>query len=431
MRGFLRHPATRRWTLFAAGITGLLVTAASLRAMKLLADVGSGLAPVEVEVSSYASGPRNVLVLGSDTRATLSPEEQEAKGGPEEVEGQRSDTIILMHLDPDREKAVVVHFPRDLLVSIPGHGRDRLNAAYEVGGPDLAVRTVKRLTGLEIHNYIEVDFVGFVRLVDGLGGVRMCVDRPLFDELAELDVPEAGCYRFDGKTSLAFVRARHVEGDIIPDFARIGRQQQFMRALLNRLLSVRSLLDPDVIGEAAANLTVDQSLEPADLLYLGSQLRAVAETDPSGASAVDFRVVPSVPQEVEGGSYVVAQEPDAGRLFRALERGGSLGQIGAVQLGTPVSPAVIEVRVLDAGDPDGAAEAESILRRGGFIVHPGRAAPPGLRVTEVLHAPDTADRAEVVAAFFPGIAVREEGRGRLGEADVVVVVAGDLPRVGG
>ena len=172
--------------------------------------------------------PVNVLLLGSDSRAGLTREERESLSiSP--AEGRRSDTIILVHFDPRRGKAVLVHFPRDLRVDIPGRGPGRINEAFRVGGPRLMIRTVRRFSGLPIHHYVEIDFNGFRRLVDSLGGLRMCVDRPMHDQRAGLQIPRAGCYRFDGNRALAFVRARNVEGDLIPDTSENATGEQDQR----------------------------------------------------------------------------------------------------------------------------------------------------------------------------------------------------------
>jgi LCP family protein required for cell wall assembly len=377
-------------------------------------DVG-GLA----ESSEYAKGPRNVLVLGSDSRGGLTPEEQAAFGAPEDLEGELSDTIMLVHIDPQREEAVVVHFPRDLRVAIPGHGENKINAAYEFGGPSLVVETIKRFTRLPVHNYVEVDLAGFKGLVDTLGGVRMCVDRPLFDELAGLAIPKAGCYTFDGPTALAFVRARHIEGDLIPDFSRITRQQQFMRAMMNRLLSLRSLLDSDLIEQAVGNVTTDKKLSGADLLLLGSTLRKLAAEDPTGAESLDFRVVPSTPAELDGVAYVLAQQPETDQLFTALGDGRPLGDVGTELASTLPSPGIINVRVLSsAPDGDSASEIETLLSQAGFVVLESAETTEG---PGILYRQGTRDRAAVVSSYFPGLRLRQVEPTVLGDADVAVV----------
>ena len=339
-----RLPPWRRarpWALVASGVAAAIVSTSAVWGINLLLKFDEHPTrdvPGLSGESDFAASPRNVLVLGSDTRAGLTPEEQAAFGSEEDLEGERSDTIILLHVDPRRDRAVVLHFPRDLRVRIPGHGLDRVNAAYELGGPGLVVRTVRAYTGLPIHNYMEIDLAGFQDLVDAVGGVRICIDRPMVDELAGLNLPRAGCYLLDGAKALGFVRARHIPGDIVPDFARIARQQQFMRAMLNRLLSFGSLLDQQVLEEAVSKVTTDEALSGADLVLLGQKLRQLAEEDPTGGESLDFRVVPSVPQEIDGVSYVVAQEEEADRLFAALRDGRPLGQLGLTLAQTLPSP---------------------------------------------------------------------------------------------
>jgi LCP family protein required for cell wall assembly len=425
-RGARRSFFLRQLGFAVAGTLAALLAVGAVASIWLLNYIESNLNPVDVpelNTEEDPGRPVNVLVLGSDSRARLSEEEQVTKGGPDDVEGQRSDTIILAHFDPQRNKAVLVHFPRDLLVDIPGHGEGKINEAFHLGGPGLMVRTLQRFTGLRIHHYVEVDFVGFENLVNAIGGVRICVDRPMFDELAELRIPKAGCYRFNGDTALAYVRARHVEGDAIPDFSRIARQQQFIRALLNKLLSVGSLVRlPSLVRLATENVTTDKDLSAPDILYYGDKLRALAERDPTGARTVDLRVVPSVPQEIEGGSYVVAEQPEARRLFRALELGTKLRDLGTVQTLTNVSPGVIDVWVLDAGAPEEAREVERVLRRSGFIVRGIREAPPDVRGTAILFRPGAEDRAQTVSGFFPDLPQREAPGRVLAGADVALVI---------
>ena len=414
--------------LVLAGVLSALLSLAAGGSIVLLARLDASLDRdhrVRVDEEEGPEKPVNVLVLGSDTRAGLSPEEQK-KLNVSPAKGERSDTIILVNLDPRRGKAVLVHFPRDLRVDIPGHGPAKINEAFRLGGPNLTIRTVRQLTGLRIHHYVQVDFSGFRNLVDALGGVKMCVDRPMYDQRAGLRIPKAGCYTFDGRRALSFVRARNVEGDLIPDFARISRQQQFIRALLNKLLSVGSLVRIRQIVELASqNVTTDAGLSATDVLYLADRLRDVASRDPGGSRSVDLRVVPSVPRDIDGVSYVVSQEPQTQRLFRALREGRGLGSLGKVQLLTRVSPGVIRVRVLDRGPEETLIRTESLLRRAGFIVLPRAEAVASVEGPAILYRPGGKLRAETVSGFFSSYPVRL-GRSRLfsGE-DVIVVVGGN------
>jgi LCP family protein required for cell wall assembly len=348
-------------------------------------------------------------------------------GTTEDVGGRRSDTLILVHLDPRREKVVLVHFPRDLRVEIPGRGTDKINTAYNLGGPDLVVDTVRGFTGLPIHHYVEVNFVGFRDVVDSLGGVRVCVDRPMIDPLSGLRIEKAGCSTFDGRRALAFVRARNVEGDAIPDFSRIARQQQFIRALLNKLLRVGTLVNPGLVRNVAENITTDAELSTTDLLSLGNELRGLAATGPNGGTGVDFRTVPSAPQEIGGTAFVIADEDKSQKLFDLLRLGEPLGSLGKFQVGTAASPATIKVVVLDAGGGERAKQVQAALHRAGFIVLDLRDAPASMQGSEVLYRTGQERLANVVKGFFPELEVRPAPKGVLRGAAIAVLVGADFP----
>jgi LCP family protein required for cell wall assembly len=317
----------------------------------------------------------NYLLLGSDSREGLTPEEQIAFGTDEDIGGEnRSDTIILVHTESDQRQATFLSFPRDLWVDIPGVGEGKINSAFEGGidggGAQRVARTVKQLTGLRINHVLYVDLAGFQGLVDALDGVDMCVPYPMQDELTGLDIP-AGCQHFDGSTALAYVRTRHQPCDTIPDFARIGRQQQFMRAVVSRLLSPGELLRlPTLVPELLDNLVVDEGLRnPAELVYLAGTLDGVT------TGAADFRSVPSTP----AGTYVNGEylsivdtiEPQATQLFERIKAGKPLGDLGRQLASIPPSPANIVVTVVDKGAGIVATDMLGVLTEGGFDTSPG------------------------------------------------------------
>ena len=166
--------------------------------------------------------PQTVLLIGSDKRA---------KGARDHDAGQRSDTMILMRLDPERNAIALMSMPRDLKVRIPGHGKDKLNAAYSIGGTRLLLSTVKQVTGLRINHVINVDFRGFCDAVNAIGCVYTDVDRRYFndnsnlsDQYATIDV-DPGYQKLCGKDALDYVRYRHTDSDIV----RAARQQDFLR----------------------------------------------------------------------------------------------------------------------------------------------------------------------------------------------------------
>jgi LCP family protein required for cell wall assembly len=376
----------------------------------------------------------NYLLLGSDSRKGLTPEELEAFGNDEGLNGEfRSDTIILVHTRPDRREAIFLSFPRDLWVDIPGVGPERINAAFqggiERGGAQLVARTVKRLSGMQVHHVLYVDLLGFQQVVDALGGVDMCVPYPMEDELTLLDIP-AGCQHFDGFTALAYVRTRHQPCDVVPDFARISRQQQFMRALIAKLLRPAELLRlPSTVPEVLGNVTVDEGLNPAELVYLAGLLEGV------GTDSADFRAVPTIPQGLYApdGRYlsvVKAIEPDAGELFRRIREGRPLGQLGAELASTPPSPANIVVTVVERGAAGVAEPAFDLLTESGFNTSPGIVddadVDPPTKGPMILYREGAEPMAKVVGTYFHDLELVPAPPGALaGDEDVAVVVTPD------
>jgi LCP family protein required for cell wall assembly len=242
----------RYWWRFTLGSVLIVAVSAAATATSILLYIGSiadALSHNDVykrQLSSklakvHGGGPENILILGSDKRANL----QEDPG--------RSDTTILLRLDPDRNAIAVMSIPRDLKVEIPGYGTEKFNAAYTVGGPKLTLRVVKELTGLQINHVVNVDFLGFVRAVDAIGCVYVDVDRryyhsnvgvPPSEQYSEINV-KPGYQLLCGKKALEYVRYRHTDTDIV----RSARQQDFLSAARQRvpikdlLLGQNELLD--------------------------------------------------------------------------------------------------------------------------------------------------------------------------------------------
>lgn len=371
----------------------------------------------------------NYLLLGSDSREGLTPEEIAAFGDDEHIGGEnRSDTIILVHTEPDQKEAVFLSFPRDLWVDIPGLGMGRINTAFEGGiqggGPQKVAHVVQDLTGMQIHHVLYVDLAGFKGLVDALGGVDMCVPYPMYDPLSLLDIP-AGCQHFDGFTSLAYVRTRHQPCDEIPDFARISRQQQFLRAVISKILEPGQLLRlPDLVPQLIGNFVVDPGLRnPAELVYLAGQLQGVT------GDAAQFRTVPSVPEGIfVDGRYlsVVNMVDPAEELFRRVREGRPLGELGVDLASTPPSPANISVAV--RGDAGGVASTLfDTLTDGGFDTTPGildasQLDAPG-RQPLILFRAGEESKAKVVGTYFRDLELAPAPPGVMPDGvDVAVVV---------
>ena len=383
----------------------------------------------------------NYLLLGSDSRKGLTPAEQ-AQFGTDENNGGvfRADTIMLVQLDPRREKAVVLSFPRDLWVRIPGRGEDRINTSFEGGvnggGPLRVARTIHQLTGLTVNHFLYVDLLGFQRVVDTIGGVEMCIPFPVKDPLSALDL-EAGCQTLDGRQALGYVRTRHLPCDeAAPDLRRIGRQQQFLRAVINQLLAPEEIVRaPGLVKPVLANLKRDADLPIADLAYLVGRLQGLS------TGAVEFRTVPATPDTVLPPGFsseisILRADPSAAAIFRALRNGSALPAVGTEPINTPTSPANIPVAVLDDAAAEVATEVEDILSTSGFDVSPGIVPfdDAGIAVEgpAIVYTPGHAEEAKVVAQFLADVKLRQVARGS-GSWDVAVVASpGYRPeRIGG
>jgi LCP family protein required for cell wall assembly len=253
----------------------------------------------------------NWLLVGSDSRQGLTAVQQQQLSTGGDVGAGRTDTILLVHLPRLRNHAAatMVSLPRDSYVPIPGHGRDKINAAFSIGGAPLLTRTVEQATGLRLDHYAEIGFGGFAALVDALGGVRMCPEAPIDDPLAGIDLP-AGCQTLDGRDALGYVRTRDTPR---ADLDRMVNQRAFMAALLRRATDPAVWLNPwrwYAVPHAVVDaLTLGRDDHVWDLARLGWALHgpATTMTVPIGEFA-----------SAEAGSVVVWDHAEAGALFAAL-----------------------------------------------------------------------------------------------------------------
>jgi LCP family protein required for cell wall assembly len=234
----------------------------------------------------------NYLVVGSDTREGLSRAEIKRLkvGGTDVAAGKRSDTMLLVHISKKRDKAAIISVPRDTYARIPEHENSqgklipatysKINSAYNWGGAPLLIQTFEAMSGLRIDHYVEINFVGFVRMVDALGGVEICTKRDIDDPKSHLVLP-AGRHILDGVDSLKYVRTRQFDG--LGDLGRMKRQQEFAGAMLRKATSAGVLLNPvkmvDFVGSALDTVVTDEGLNQGDLLTLGKQLRNLSASN--------------------------------------------------------------------------------------------------------------------------------------------------------
>ncbi|MEU9860938.1 LCP family protein [Streptomyces sp. NPDC047971] len=233
------------------------------------------------------NGSMDILVLGSDSRSGDNGAYGKDEGGA------RSDTAMVVHVYEGHKKASVVSIPRDTLVARPactdgqgetvaGEKRAMFNTAYEVGGPACAVKTVESMSGIRMDHYIEVDFTGFTKLIDKLGGVEVTTTRRITDDKSHLDLAP-GTHTLDGEQSLGLVRTRKSVGDG-SDLGRIQLQQDFMKAFIEQVKDVGVLTNPkkllDVADTATKAITPDSELDSVnELMGFAKGLSGIGSED--------------------------------------------------------------------------------------------------------------------------------------------------------
>ena len=231
----------------------------------------------------------NYLLVGSDTREGLSKAELKALrvGSVATAAGKRSDTMLLVHISKARDKAVMISIPRDTFALIPEHtsktGKlipavySKINSSFNWGGAPLLIQTIEEMTELKIDHYIEINFAGFARIVDSIGGVEICTKKNINDPKSHL-VLEAGVHTLNGIESLKYVRTREFDG--MGDIGRMQRQQAFMSAVLRKATSAGVLLNPvtmaSFINSTLSAVTTDSELKNSDLIALAKQMKSLS-----------------------------------------------------------------------------------------------------------------------------------------------------------
>jgi polyisoprenyl-teichoic acid--peptidoglycan teichoic acid transferase len=338
----------------------------------------------------HPGDPENILILGSDMRAS-------------EVEsGGRSDTTMLLRLDPGKDLISVMSIPRDLKVEIPGYGTEKFNAAYSYGGPKLTLQVVKELTGLKINHVVNVDFLGFVRAVDAIGCVYVDVDRryyhsnlgvPPSEQYSEINI-QPGYQKLCGKKALQYVRYRHTDTDIV----RSARQQDFISAARQRV-SVQDLVFDqsgliDIFTKyTTSDINSKETMLEVLKLFIASRNAAIqkvhfpAELGPSYVYASKSAIEGAIEEFLGGESSEVpagssdAKASSSKKKVQSAKHGKQKKQKKKkpkVKVAKPGSDGLVPVR--EAGE----AEADLAARKvgGGFpIFYPTRL-PPGAAYVE-------------------------------------------------
>ena len=378
--------------------------------------------------------PMNVLLVGSDSRTDIADAEAEQFGSTGDVSGQRSDTMIVVHVDPASERAAMLSIPRDLLVPIAGSpdtSPRRINEAFSKG-PDVLIATIRQSLGIEIDHYAQVDFNGFRGVVDALGGVELYFAAPARDRQTGLNVTEIGCRELDGDEALAYVRSREYQSledgrwrtDPTADIGRIERQQGFIRVVLRTAsrqgrnpLTLNSL-----ISTAVNNVVLDSAFSTKDIRRLAGRFRSL-EPD-----AVEILSLPTVP----AGARLRLKQPDASAVIDRFS-----GRSAAPGAAPPeVVPGSVRVLVLNGSGTKGqAAAAAADLRAANFgVAGTGNADAVGGTPTVIGFAPGQDAKAELLQGYIDGGADVRRDRSLTG-GDLVLTTGtsfkGILPPPGG
>ena len=270
--------------------------------------------------SDYANRPAETpgatwLLVGSDSREGLTDDQKDELSAGD-ANGQRTDTMMLLHIPSGSGRPTLVSLPRDSYVPIAGHGRNKLNAAFAWGGPQLLTRTVEEATGLRINHYAEIGFGGFAGVVDAVGGVNMCLDKPLHDPAAGLDL-NPGCQDLSGTQALGYVRTRHLFAR--QDLDRIEHQRQFLSALLNKSTSLSVLANPFRLFPLATESVDALTVADGDHLHnLVGVAFALSGGDSGGA--VTTTVPIGSTSTISGQSVVLWDKTKSQQFFDALRQ---------------------------------------------------------------------------------------------------------------
>ncbi|OBH31052.1 transcriptional regulator [Mycobacterium sp. E342] len=420
-------------------------------------------------------GDEDFLIVGLDSRA--GDNANMGAGTTDDADGARSDTVMLVNIPANRKRVVAVSFPRDLAITPmqceawnPNTGKygplydektktwgpktvyteTKLNSAFAFGGPKCLVKEIQKLSGLSINRFIAVDFAGFAKMVDALGGVEVCSKTALHDYELGTVLEHGGRQVLDGPTALNYVRARQVTTETNGDYGRIKRQQLFLSSLLRSLISEDTLLDLNKLNNVVNMFisdTVVDNVQSKDLIQLGQSLQGMAAghvtfvtvptgiTDQNGDEPPrmgDMRALfdaiindDPLPEENDQNAKNLGPSDDKSAQAKAPATKQAPAPAAAPEARheqvTTTAPGDVTVRVSNATTQSGlAATATSQLKRDGFNVMTPDDYPSAVNTTTVLFSPGNEQAAATVASSFANAKVQRVS----GYGQVVQVVLG-------
>ena len=320
-----RRRVVAQRTLVIVGVLAVVLTTTLVVVVKHLEGNITGLdisKDLGTRPAKVVTGPINVLVMGDDTRKGQGPRIGGATPG-------LSDTTILLHLSADRKSAYGVSLPRDAMVKRPPcrtrtgmdqGGLTQFNAAYAIGGPACTIKTVEQLTGIRVDHFVVIKFKGFRKMVDAIGGVKVCVPQEINDNVGHIHLP-AGTYDVTGEQALDYVRVRHGVGSG-SDIGRMKRQQTFIASMIAKVVSAGTLANPvrlyNFLNEATKSLITDKGFSHlSQLVGLGTSLKNI------GLGNIKFITVPFQPYPPDPNR--VEWAPKAQRLWKRINYDKPIG----------------------------------------------------------------------------------------------------------
>ncbi|GIH93066.1 LCP family protein [Planobispora siamensis] len=408
----------RRWVWWLVAVVTVVVLAVSATAVGAFVKLTGNVKHVEVTSEDLGTRPvkvatkaMNVLVVGSDQR-----DGKNARYG--RFAGERTDTIMLAHISPRRDNAMVISFPRDSMVQLPAcRARQGLpgqqahigmiNESFNSGGIACTWKTIETLTGIHIDHFVKVDFTGFKDMVNAVGGVEVCVPEPIHDTKALLNLP-AGRQTLMGEQALGYVRARYSLGDG-SDIGRIQRQQMFIASMVKKVMSGETLTDPTrlfgFLNAATKSVTTDPGLTVGVMKDLAVSAEGLA------AGQIHFITTPWRYSLVHPGK-VEWVEPQSRRLFSIVARDKSIADAGVRGGQTKVARSKIHIEVRNGTWRSGLATvvAAKLEERGYHIAKIGDAPRKPQARTTIAYSPNGATKAPTLSRDLLA------SRGRLVEA---------------
>lgn len=256
----------------------------------------------------------NWLMVGSDSREGLDPAKREELSAGD-AGGRRTDTIMVLHIPDGGGQPALISLPRDSYVAIPGHGKTKINSSFSFGGPKLLAQTVEIATGLHIDHFAEIGFGGFSDLVDAVGGVDMCLDKPMNDKMSGANLP-AGCQELDGPKALSFVRSRYsLQGG---DLERAANQRKLLGALVHKATSPATMFNPfrlfPLSSAASKTFLVNDGDHVWHLFFLAQAMSDIT----SGKGATTMAPFGKFGKGTDGESVIVWDKAKSQTMFGAV-----------------------------------------------------------------------------------------------------------------